>query len=543
MNRRQLRCAGNRAPAIGMQGQPRRSFACRRLSWGLWYGLICFLLPWRDATAETFWALEVDRLASYANATKQRELLAAVEALADRNERPLYILRAPRNATDLGAVGSGGPNANQKPRSWMAASLIYEKESTSSAVPGGRAIHIRDITHEDVVLDGLDQIERDRPREFATRDVIVLTPDDRDDLRKIVDMNSGGRLETDIPQFRAVANFVETPWDQKRFILTTLYPDQLTLVAGIHQDGQRMTVIHCFLSPLGSLPAIDVAPERQNVVRDLIGLLRDYMPIRVDVAMEGSPVGLTHSQLQEISERLGVMLSGSQGSEEPFHRIPRPDGSGRVVLLLLVPRSHLRGGTLVISLRSDRFRFLEPRSRRRVSEVRIDGKSWLGTSSTDTVELGLTVVEAFGGRGSLQELRSYSVPLEVGIRLARSDCRDRLNEGLKVSDGGSGRSEDSVPNTAGRVICDEVVKYLEAIATEMRIAKSLVGEGAKIQVILHERKSRWPSHIQKASTRAIEAISEYLKKYLPLDEDGVQELIGMRGAVSPQPSIEIRLVE
>lgn len=514
--------------------------------------LTFLLLPWDAVMAQSFSGLEFGKLVAYAKKSNQKDLLGVLEGLADGRERPLYVVFPPEQTghTPVPSGGSkeeAGDQSSSTKRAWTSlAALIFKNESRFSSIPDATALFIRDISHEEVVVAALSQILREKPPELFDNNVEVLSPDDLDDLRKIVRINESESSANEIPQFRAVQEFVSSNWVQKQFILTSLHPAQLTLISGFNRGERRMTVIHCFLT-VGTLPTIDVAPDMQELVRGLVGLLHGDVPVSVRLGVNRIAEPLSDTELQAISESLGVVLSGSDsmGSQEPFHRIlPVDHENKRVIVLLLVPRGYLRRCFLVISLRSNRFVLLKPGSRERVSEIRIAESGWLGTAGEGVKEIELQVVENSRAKGEHEEFRSYSIPLAVAVSLTGPDCRELMD--APVGDGSQALARDTVGRRRTRVGCEEALEYLGAIQSEIRIAKELAGEGAKVQIILHEPQSSWVSPARRRARKAAVAIGDYLRNRaaeLNLEGSAIHQMIRVSLPGPEEGRIEIRLAE
>src|SRR6266545_7356158 len=496
-------------------------------------GLVLLFLPWDGLLAQSVSALDFRKLLSY---TKKRPDFSVLNELASQKKPPLYLIVVPPQQNE-----GAGTDGNEKPSVAGSSGSTHEVPQVlsiyqgkwDSSIPDATAIFVQNKSGDTQLMAALNRIVQNPPPELFDGDLMVLDSGDLEDLRRIVSINR------DSP-------FNSKDWEQKTFLLTSIHSTQLTLVTGLRRGSHGMTIIHCFRNTVGPMPAIEVGPDKQEVVRELIEELRNgSIPIYVRINLKGVPDSLKPEELEAIYMRLSLNSERDEKTTRLDQKPQLDNKTGQVTFLAQVPREILREGSLSISLLSDRFMFVDTKSRRRVGKVPIDG--WLSDDVKGTRQTPVNVAKLFDEKGIHDDFRSYMVPHEIVEGLDRRDCRELFDE---VSEGRQWPQEAHVRCSA--------LRYLDAVVQEIRIARELAAGKMEVTVTSYEPSSRWVSPARQRTRDAAIAIGSYLRnevkasgeKGLTVEEKEVEEkelTVEEMIRVGPQsPSeggIEIRLIE
>jgi len=449
--------------------------------------------------------------------TKGRPEFGVLNELASQKKPPLYLVLPPQQNKGAGTDGSEESSAEGSTGSSHEAPEVLSifKGKWDSSIPDATAIFIQNKTGDARLMSALSRIVNDQPPELFDGDLVILDSADLDDLRRIV------RINKDSP-------FVTTRWEQA-FLLTSIHSTQLTLITGMKRGSHGMTIIHCFPNTAGPMPAIEVGPDKQDAVRGLIEVLRSgLIPVNVRVNLDGVPDQLGVEELETIYPALSLNLERGDKTTRLEQILARQldKKTRQVTLLAQVPRDILRGGSLSISLPSDRFMFVDTESRRRVSEITIDG--WLSNDSQDVRPTSVKVARKFDEKGTHDDLRSYVIPQEIVEDLDGPNCREAATATERTG-----------------VRCS-ALGYLVAVVGEIKIVRDLTAGKMKVSVVLDEPSSRWVSPARQRTRDAAIAICNYLRKEVKMPDGKeltVEEMIRVGPQSPSEGGIEIRLIE
>lgn len=522
----------------------------------LWLPLaVVFGLSCGEAAAEAFSALEFSKLEAHAAGDPQ--LLKAVKRLAAGGRRPLYlVLPPPVPVEPAGTNGdSSAPATGASWRDAWTSSVLAIYKGELSSYPGATALFVEDLSSDDEVVTALRRLVRGQAPEVFDGDLVVLSPEDLADLRRIVRINAGDPSPMQIQEFAAVQRFAARSWDQKGLVLADLHPAQVTLVAGMRRGSRAMSVIHCFPNSPRPMVAVPVELDVQELVRGLVEILRSSLvPVRLRVGIERPGAPLSHGEREAITAQLALILrrDGNVTMYEQVLERQIDTRTGEVTLLSLVPRSFLHQGSLGLALRSDRFSFVDRRQRRRVRDVSIDITGWSGAGTEDrerneaTPRNSFYVVETFDSGGGHEDFRRYPVPREVVTQLGREECAgaiDRMADGAAAEAGEEAPARVEPPPAA----CGEAFRYLVAITGEVRIARALAGDQVEVQVILSEpRRPRRPRASSRPIAESVTSIVDYLLSEAAasgLGHSAIHELLQLGEPSRSGPGIDIWLTE
>lgn len=492
-------------------------------------GLVLLFLPWEGVLAQSFSALDFRKLLIY---TKGKPGFSVLDELASQKKPPLYLVVVPPQQ-DAGAGTDGDEKSPHAGSSTYEASQVLSiyKGKWDSSIPDATAIFIQNRSGDTSLMAALSRILDDQPPELFDGDLVILDSEDLEDLRRIVRINRN-------------SPFVTTKWEQKAFLLTSIHSTQLTLITGMKRGSHGMTIIHCFQNTAGPMPAIEVGPDKQEAVRGLIEVLRSgLIPVNVRVNLEGAPYPLGIEELDAIYPALSLNLEKGDKTTRLEQILARQldKKTGQVTLLAQIPRDILREGSLSISLESDRFMFIDKKSRRRVSEIPID--DWLGSNALGVRPTSVKVARKFEEKGARDDLRYYVIPQEIVEALDRPDCRELfagVSENRRSPQGAQGEVSTIVGKTL--VKCS-ALGYLDAVVREIQIARELTAGEMKVSVVLDEPPSRWVSPARQRTRDAAVAIGRYLETEAKASGLTVEEMIRVGPQSPSEGGIEIRLAE